>query len=61
MQRAHLPRGHLRARRQLLPFKRGAFVLAIEEQVPVVPVVLDGTPELVHEDGPWLSPRARTA
>ena len=43
----------------LLPFKPGAFVLAVEEKVPLVPVFIDGTPQLVHEDGPWLSPRAR--
>ena len=39
----------------LLPFKRGAFLLAIEEQVPIVPVVIRGTAELVHEDGPWMN------
>ena len=44
--------------KKLLPFKRGAFMLAIEEQVPLVPVFLRGTPELIHEDGPWMSPRA---
>jgi 1-acyl-sn-glycerol-3-phosphate acyltransferase len=44
---------------RLLPFKRGAFRLAIEERVPVVPVVLQGTAQLVEGDGPWLSPRAR--
>jgi 1-acyl-sn-glycerol-3-phosphate acyltransferase len=46
-------------RRKLLPFKRGAFLLAIEEKVPVVPVFLRGTEALVFEDGPWMSPRAR--
>ncbi len=44
---------------QLLPFKRGAFRLAIDERVPLVPVVIEGTPTLVHDDGPWLSPRCR--
>lgn len=44
---------------KLLPFKRGAFVLAIEEKVPVVPVVLVGTTDLIEGDGPWMSPRAR--
>jgi 1-acyl-sn-glycerol-3-phosphate acyltransferase len=47
------PDGHL------LPFKAGAFVLAIEQQVPVVPVLVEGTPTLVYEDGPWMSPRAK--
>jgi 1-acyl-sn-glycerol-3-phosphate acyltransferase len=41
-----------------LPFKRGAFRLAIEERVPVVPVVLQGTSDLIEGDGPWMQPRA---
>jgi 1-acyl-sn-glycerol-3-phosphate acyltransferase len=44
---------------KLLPFKRGAFRLAIERQVPLVPVVIEGTRTLVIEDGPWLEPRCR--
>ncbi|MBK7860990.1 MAG: 1-acyl-sn-glycerol-3-phosphate acyltransferase [Archangiaceae bacterium] len=44
---------------RLLPFKAGAFVLAMEEKVPIAPVVLEGTPALIWEDGPWLSPRAK--
>ncbi len=43
---------------QLLPFKRGAFQLALEEHVPVVPVVVEGTPGLLDGDGPWMSPTA---
>jgi 1-acyl-sn-glycerol-3-phosphate acyltransferase len=53
------PEGTYAPDHHLLPFKSGAFVLAIEQQVPIVPVVLDGTPGLIHEDGPWMSPRAR--
>ncbi len=45
--------------KKLLPFKRGAFMIALEEKVPLVPVFLRGTTELIHEDGPWMSPRAR--
>ena len=41
---------------RMLPFRKGAFVLAIEERVPLVPVVIEGTPGLIFEDGPWLSP-----
>jgi 1-acyl-sn-glycerol-3-phosphate acyltransferase len=41
-----------------LPFKRGAFRLAMEERVPLVPVVLRGTANLVLGDGPWMNPRA---
>jgi 1-acyl-sn-glycerol-3-phosphate acyltransferase len=42
-----------------LPFKRGAFMLAQSERVPVVPVRIVGTETLLEGDGPWLSPRAR--
>lgn len=42
---------------ELLPFKRGAFELAIQTKVPLVPVLLTGTTGLVAGDGPWLSPR----
>ena len=45
--------------REMLPFKRGAFVLAAEERVPVVPIAIRGTAELVRGDGPWLNPRSR--
>lgn len=43
---------------QPLPFKRGAFRLAIEEQVPVVPVVLQGTTDIIEGDGPRMNARA---
>ncbi|MFL5356967.1 lysophospholipid acyltransferase family protein [Archangium sp.] len=43
---------------ELLRFKRGAFQLALEEHVPVVPVVIEGTPQLLDGDGMWMSPRA---
>jgi 1-acyl-sn-glycerol-3-phosphate acyltransferase len=42
----------------LLRFKRGAFQLALEEHVPVVPVVIEGTTQLLEGDGIWMSPRA---
>lgn len=41
-----------------LPFKRGAFMLAIDEQVPLVPVRISGAERLLEGDGPWLAPRA---
>jgi 1-acyl-sn-glycerol-3-phosphate acyltransferase len=46
---------------RLLPFRRGAFRLALEARVPVVPVVLQGTTELVEGDGPWMNPHARVS
>lgn len=53
------PEGTYASARELLPFKRGAFKLAIEEKAPVVPIAVRGTRSLVVEDGPWMSPRAQ--
>ncbi len=52
------PEGTYGARGERLPFKPGAFQLAIAEQVPIVPVRLTGTDALVVGDGPWMAPRA---
>lgn len=52
------PEGTYRESSELLPFKRGAFVLAIEEQVPLVPIVLLGTDRFLPGDGPWMAPRS---
>jgi 1-acyl-sn-glycerol-3-phosphate acyltransferase len=41
----------------LLHFKPGAFILARDERVPLVPVLLSGTRALVVGDGPWMAPR----
>lgn len=41
----------------LLHFKPGAFLLARDEAVPLVPVLLSGTGALVVGDGPWMAPR----
>jgi 1-acyl-sn-glycerol-3-phosphate acyltransferase len=43
---------------ELLRFKRGAFQLALEEHVPVVPIVIEGTRQLLDGDGPLMNPRA---
>jgi 1-acyl-sn-glycerol-3-phosphate acyltransferase len=51
------PEGTYSTDGRLLPFKRGAFLLAIEERVPLVPVMIQGTSDLVIEDGPWFNPR----
>ena len=42
---------------RLLPFKKGAFELAVGSKVPLVPVLLTGTTGLVEGDGPWFNPR----
>lgn len=52
------PEGTYASGPERLPFKRGAFRLAQLKQVPLVPVVLTGTGQLVFEDGPWFEPRA---
>lgn len=52
------PEGTYSGGEKLLPFKRGAFSLAISEQVPLVPVVLRGTSEVVFEDGPLMGTKA---
>lgn len=52
------PEGTFNKGDRLLPFRRGAFVLAIDEKVPVVPIAISGTSGLVFEDSPLLSFRA---
>jgi len=51
------PEGTYAPGEALLHFKPGAFVLARDEHVPLVPVLLTGTRALVVGDGPWLAPR----
>jgi 1-acyl-sn-glycerol-3-phosphate acyltransferase len=49
------PEGTYASGPQRLRFKRGAFTLAQTCQVPLVPVVVQGTGALVFEDGPTFS------
>ena len=49
------PEGTYASGGRRIPFKRGAFRLAHKAQVPLVPIVLRGTSELVFEDGPWFA------
>lgn len=44
---------------RLLPFRAGAFLLAIEEQVPLVLLLIEGTRDVLEGDGPWFKARAR--
>ncbi|HXX30440.1 MAG TPA: 1-acyl-sn-glycerol-3-phosphate acyltransferase [Myxococcaceae bacterium] len=46
-------------RDRMLSFRPGAFLLAVEEHVPIVPVLIEGTRELLDGDGPWMAPRAQ--
>jgi 1-acyl-sn-glycerol-3-phosphate acyltransferase len=52
------PEGTYASGEKRIRFKRGAFKLAQTCQVPVVPVVVRGTSELVFEDGPMFSGRS---
>lgn len=52
------PEGTYASGASRLRFKRGAFKLAQVCNVPIVPVVVKGTSELVFEDGPWFAPKS---
>jgi 1-acyl-sn-glycerol-3-phosphate acyltransferase len=39
---------------RILPFKRGALVLALEARVPIVPVAIEGTGSVLPVGGLWL-------
>ena len=41
---------------QLLPFKKGAFHTAIEQQIPILPVTVTGTREILPNKTLWLFP-----
>ena len=41
---------------KLSSFKDGAFLVAIENKVPIVPVVMDGTQHVLPKNGFWMKP-----
>ncbi len=54
------PEGTRSARGTMLPFKSGAFRLALDAGVPVLPVAVHGTARGMPKGGPWVNPcRAR--
>jgi 1-acyl-sn-glycerol-3-phosphate acyltransferase len=50
------PEGTRSARGSLLPFKSGAFRLAIDAGVPVLPIAVHGTAAGMPKGGPWVNP-----
>jgi 1-acyl-sn-glycerol-3-phosphate acyltransferase len=41
---------------ELLPFKKGGFIMALKAQAPVVPVAISGTRDAMHKGSPWIRP-----
>ena len=50
------PEGTRSAKGTLLPFKSGAFRLALEAGVPVLPIAVHGTARGMPKGGPWVRP-----
>jgi 1-acyl-sn-glycerol-3-phosphate acyltransferase len=44
------PEGHRSRNGQLLPFKAGSFYIAILAGVPIVPITINGTPNVLKPD-----------
>ena len=41
---------------ELLPFKKGGFIMAIKGQAPIVPVAISGARDAMRKGSPWIHP-----
>jgi 1-acyl-sn-glycerol-3-phosphate acyltransferase len=55
------PEGTRSTKGTMLPFKSGAFRLALEAGVPVLPIAVSGTAHGMPKGGPWVRPCRATA
>lgn len=54
------PEGTRSASNELLPFKRGAFLLAVKSGAPVIPVAINGTKDIMKKGGFLITPASVT-
>jgi 1-acyl-sn-glycerol-3-phosphate acyltransferase len=41
---------------ELLPFKKGGFIMALKGQAPIVPVAISGADRAMRKGSPWVQP-----